>query len=224
LLGKVRAPRRQEAILMVAIVVLGFLFTIQVRSQATAERLLNTQDNVTLALLITGLAQANEHLVETRADLNAEAQKLQADANANRSGAPALQTQVTRIQVLDGSVPVHGPGITVHVAFALQSFELEDVANALRQLGAEAIAINNHRLTAKSVIGTRGDRLTVNGEQLTAPYDIGVIGDPTKLSAGAQSIVGTLKARGDVTQQVVPDIHITAVVPDRPLVYSSFGQ
>jgi uncharacterized protein YlxW (UPF0749 family) len=218
-----RLPRRELAIFVVAILVLGFLFTIQVRSQATAAKLLSGQDNVTLALLINGLAQSNQQLVQTRYDLSAEAQKLQSDADANRSGAPALQDDLTLLQVFDGSVPVHGPGITMHIGFSLQPFELQDLGNSLRQLGAEALTVNNHRLTARSAISLpRGD-LVVDGQALQAPYDIQAIGDPSKLLTGAQSIVGTLKARGNVSLSSAPDIHITAVVLARPQVYSSFG-
>ena len=223
MLGSQGLPRRQLAFFIVVIVVLGFLFTIQVRSQATAAKLLSGQDNVTLALLINGLAQSNAQLVQTRYDLSAQAQKLQSDADANRSGVPALQDDLTLLQVFDASVPVHGPGITMHIGFSLQPFELQDLGNSLRQLGAEAIAVNNHRLTGRSAISSKGNALVVDGQTLSAPFDFQAIGDPSKLSTGAQSIVGTLKARGDVSLSTAPDIHISAAIPQRPQVYSTFS-
>jgi uncharacterized protein YlxW (UPF0749 family) len=216
-------PRRELVVFIIAILILGFLFTVQLRSQATAEKLLSGQDNVTLALLITGLAQSNQQLVLTRSDLSAQAQKLQSEADANHSGAPALQDQLNQLQVLDATIPVHGPGITMNIGFTLQAFELQDLANSLRQLGAEAISFNGHRLTAKSVIGTKGGNVTVDGETVMAPYDFLVIGEPTKLSTGAQSVVGTLKARGTVSVQPAANVPITATVPDRPTVYSNYS-
>lgn len=222
MLADFRLPRRDLVVFAIAILILGFAFTIQVRSQATAAQLLSGQDNVTLALLINGLAQSNEQLVQTRSDLAAEAQKLQSDADSNRSAGPALQDQLTQLEVLDGSVPVQGPGITMTVGFTMQPFELQDLANSLRQLGAEAISVNNQRLTAKSVIGSRDGNLTVDGNSLGTPYNFQAIGDPTKLSTGAQSVVGTLKARGTVSLDTAPDIHIAASVPNRPNVYSNY--
>ncbi|MEA2647385.1 MAG: hypothetical protein QOE92_2468 [Chloroflexota bacterium] len=209
-------------IFIITILVLGFLFTIQVRSQATAEKLLSGQDNVTLGLLITGLAQSNQKLVDTRLSLTQQQQKLQGAVDSNQpAGVAALQEQLTQLQVLDGTIAVHGPGVRLHVGFGLQVFELSDLANALRQLGAEAIAVNGVRLTAKSVIAESDGRLTIDGHAVAAPYDFAVIGDPGKLSAGTEPIVGTLKARGDVS--VAPDgnIPITAVVARRPFVYSN---
>ena len=222
MLANFRLPRRNLVVFGIAILILGFAFTIQVRSQATAAKLLSGQDNVTLALLITGLAQSNEQLVQTRSDLTAEAQKLQFDADTNRAGGPALQEQLSQVQVLDGSVPVHGPGITMAIGFTLQPFELQDLANSLRQLGAEAIAVNNQRLTAKSVIGSKDGNLTFDGSSLGTPYNFQAIGDPTKLSTGARSVVGTLKARGTVSLDTAPDIHIAASAPNRPSVYSNY--
>ena len=222
MLANFRLPRLGLVVFVVAILVLGFAFTIQVRSQATAAKLLSGQDNVTLALLITGLAQSNEQLVETRSDLTAEAQKLQADADTNRSAGPALQEQLSQLQVLDGTVPVHGPGIVMTVGFAMQPFELQDLANSLRQLGAEAISVNGRRLTAKSVIGNKDGSLTIDGSILGAPYNFQAVGDQTKLSTGARSVVGTLKARGTVSLDTSPDIHIAASAPNRPSVYSNY--
>ncbi len=222
MLAKVRLPRRDLVVFVIAILILGFAFTIQLRSQATAAKLLSGQDNVTLALLINGLAQSNEQLVQTRSDLIAEAQKLQAAADSNRSAGPALQEQLSQLQVVDGTVPVHGPGIVMTVGFMMQPFELQDLANSLRQLGAEAVSVNGRRLTAKSVIGSKDGTVTVDGNVLGVPYNFQAIGDQTKLSAGARSVVGTLKARGTVSVDTSPDIHISAVAPDRPVVYSNY--
>jgi uncharacterized protein YlxW (UPF0749 family) len=220
MLANLRLPRRDLVVFGVAILILGFAFTIQVRSQATAERLLSGQDNVTLALLINGLAQSNEQLVQTRSDLTSEAQKLQAAADSNRSVAPALTDQLTQLQVLDGTVPVHGQGISISIGFKMQPFELQDLGNSLRQLGAEATAVNGQRLTAKSVIGSKDGNLTVDGNTINAPYHLQVIGDSSKLSTGAKSVVATLKTRGDVQVDATPDVRISAIVPARPEVYS----
>lgn len=212
------------AIFIITILVLGFLFTIQVRSQATAEKLLSGQDNVTLGLLITGLAQSNQKLVDTRLGLAQQQQKLQVTVDSNQpEGVAALQEQLTQLQVLEGTVPVHGPGVRLQVGFQMQVFELSDLANALRQLGAEAIAVNDHRLTAKSVIADQGGRLAIDGQSVSAPYRLDVIGDPTKLSAGTEPIVGTLKPRGEVLVTTDGNIAISSVVPQKPFVYGNPG-
>ena len=216
--------RTQVALFFVSVLGLGFFFTVQVRSQAAADRLLNGQDNVTLGLLITGLAQSNQHLVQARSDLNQEEQRLAVSATSPNSANQQLQEQLSRLQIVNAVVPVQGPGVELKVDFTMQPFELQDLTNAMRQLGAEALSVNDHRVTARSVIGSKNSTLTIDGKTISAPYSFQAIGDPPQLASGAEQLVTQLKPRGqvDLTQQA--DIHISSVVSERPQVYSSFGQ
>jgi uncharacterized protein YlxW (UPF0749 family) len=216
--------RTQLALFFITVLGLGFFFTVQVRSQAAADRLLSGQDNVTLGLLITGLAQSNQHLVQARGDLSQEEQQLAAAANSPNTARQQLQHQLSQLQIVNGTVPVHGPGVELQVAFKMQAFEIQDLGNALRQLGAEALSVNNHRLTARTVIGERSGALVIDGEPVTAPYDFLAIGDPPQLASGAGQLVTQLRSRGLVSLDQLPDLHITSVVPDRPQVYSTFAQ
>jgi uncharacterized protein YlxW (UPF0749 family) len=222
--GSLRANRAQVAIFFVTVLGLGFFFTVQVRSQATADQLLSGQDNVTLGLLITGLAQSNERLVQARSDLSAQEQQLAASATSPNSARQQLNRQLSELQVINGTTPVHGPGVEMKVGFTMQTFELQDLANALRQLGAEALSVNELRLTARSVIGEKNGVLTIDGETVNAPYDFRAIGDPVQLSSGATQLLTQLKSRGPVSLDQQADIHVSAIVTERPLVYSSFGQ
>jgi uncharacterized protein YlxW (UPF0749 family) len=54
--------------------------------------------------------------------------------------------------------------------------DLQDIANALWQAGAEAIAINGQRLTATSTIRTAGGAILVDFRPVTGPYQIAAIG------------------------------------------------
>jgi hypothetical protein len=58
---------------------------------------------------------------------------------------------------------------------------------------------------------------------MPAPYDLLVVGDPAQLTSGAGQLLAQLKARGNATLAQQADIHIAAVVPERPQVYSNFG-
>jgi len=215
--------RIQLVSLLLMVMTLGFLFAVQVRSQATAARYLSGQDNVSLGLLITGLSQSNQHLADARGQLQQQVERLQADAASGTNPAATLQQERTQLEILDGAVAVRGPGLVLSVSFALHDYEVQDLANALRQSGAEAIELNGHRVTARSVIGEKGGRATVDGEPVQAPYRISAVGDPAKLTVGAGSIAASLKARGAVTVDQAADVRIASTVPDRPVIYSSFG-
>jgi uncharacterized protein YlxW (UPF0749 family) len=216
--------RTQVALFFVSVLGLGFFFTVQVRSQAAADRLLSGQDNVTLGLLITGLAQSNQHLLQARSDLSQQEQRLAAAATSPNSANQQLQEQLSGLQIVNSTVPVHGPGVDMTVGFTMQTFELQDLTNAMRQLGAEALSVNDNRVTARSVIGSKNGTLTIDGRTISAPYALLAIGDPPQLASGAAQLVTQLRSRGQVSLTQQADIHITSVVPERPVVYSSFGE
>lgn len=216
--------RTQLALFFITVLVLGFFFTVQVRSQAAADRMLSGQDNVTLGLLITGLAQSNQRLALARGDLSQEEQQLAAAANSPNTARQQLQEQLSKLQIVNGSIPVHGPGVELKVAFKMQAFELQDLSNALRQLGAEALSVNGHRLTARTVIGESNGALVIDGQPVSAAYDFVAIGDPPQMASGAGQLVTQLRSRGQVSLDQLPDVRITSVVTDRPQVYSTFGQ
>jgi uncharacterized protein YlxW (UPF0749 family) len=205
------------------VLALGFLFAVQVRSQATAQAYLTGQDNVSLGLLITGLSQSNQQLDDARGQLQQQVGALRAEAASGSNPAGTLSQELTQIQIADGTVPVHGPGIVLTVSFALHDYEVQDLGNALRQSGADAIELNGHRLTARTVIGEKAGRATVDGQPIPVPYRVTAVGDPTKLTSGAEGIAASLQPRGAVTVDQQPDVRIAAIVPERPVIYSNFG-
>lgn len=54
--------------------------------------------------------------------------------------------------------------------------DLQDVVNALWRLGAEAVAINDRRLTATTTIRAAGGAILVDYRPLTSPYQVVAIG------------------------------------------------
>ena len=215
--------RIQLVSLLLMVLVLGFLFAVQVRSQATAARYLSGQDNVGLGLLITGLSQSNQHLSDARGELQQQVARLQAESASGTNPALTLQQERTQLEILDGAVPVHGPGLVLSVSFALHDYEVQDLTNALRQSGAEAIDLNGHRLTAQTVVVEKAGKASIDGQALQAPYRVSAVGDPVKLLSGAESIAASLKARGGVALEQSADVKISSTVPERPIIYSSFG-
>lgn len=61
----------------------------------------------------------------------------------------------------------------------MRDSDLQLVVNALWQSGAEAVAINDQRLTNLSAIRAAGDAILVNDHPLTLPYTVQAVGGPT---------------------------------------------
>ncbi len=139
--------------------------TLIARVESGREDLARQQDQ------IAGLQETNIALDDQRA----EATAAQAEADA----------QVRRLETITGFVAVSGPGVSIVVDDApegdvTQLVRDEDLAllvDGLWAAGAEAIAINNQRLTALSAIDNEGPAVKVNSRPVTPPYTVRAIGD-----------------------------------------------
>lgn len=115
--------------------------------------------------------------------------ELQRQALANDAGSQRIADQSDSLAVVSAATPVTGPGLVITVDDApgtdtdsrVIDTDLQQLVNGLWQAGAEAIAINGHRLTTLTAIRGAGDAITVDYRSLTRPYTIEVIGDPDTL-------------------------------------------
>lgn len=138
--------------------------------------------------------------VTTRAqELGAEVSELEDDrsrllgAEGDEAAAEAARQRLHSYQILAGTVPVEGPGITVLVddeAGVITQTMLLDGIQELRDAGAEAIQIGTVRVVASSYVGTDEEgRVLLDGQPLSTPYTITAVGDAHTL-AGAMAIPG----------------------------------
>lgn len=99
-----------------------------------------------------------------------------------------------QLEALAGSLAVAGPGVLLLVDDAPEDAaggeagrvvdqDLRQAVNSLWESGAEAIAINGHRLSVRSAIRGAGSAITVDYRSLSAPYRIEAIGDADAMSA-----------------------------------------
>jgi uncharacterized protein YlxW (UPF0749 family) len=80
---------------------------------------------------------------------------------------------------------------------AVSANQLLDAVQELRDAGAEAIAINDHRVGVQSAFTQDGERVVLDGVRLETPYRVVAIGAPDTLDAGLAipgGIVDTLTA------------------------------
>ena len=103
----------------------------------------------------------------------------------------AASARLRRLGARSGFLPVTGPGVRINVedppnADATTLVRDEDLAklvDGLWSAGAEAIAVNGHRLTVLSAIRNANVAIHVNGVPLTPPYTVLAIGDTRSLQA-----------------------------------------
>jgi len=205
-------------------VALGFLVVVQLRSQAVVARTLAAQDDTSVALLINDLNRANNQLIQQAAALTQQEAQLRQALTAGGADARAIQKELTTLRVVNGQVPVHGPGLQIRIQGTITDFELEDALNNLRNAGAEAIALNSQRIVSSTPVRSRGNSLLINGHAVSAPLSLLVIGDPEQLGPAADLSASTLQTRVEVQIQRQTDLSITEVVTPRPWIYAQLGK
>lgn len=122
------------------------------------------------------------------ADLEAEIRRRGATALTD----PSQSGELASLEGATGATAVTGPGITVTVDDAptatnaqglVLDSDLARLANGLWNAGAEAISINDQRLTTLTPIRSAGAAITVDYVSLSPPYRVQAIGDPATLQA-----------------------------------------
>ena len=98
------------------------------------------------------------------------------------AGLTALSGPGIRI-ILDDSDRLSEIGDDISLGF-IHEKNLRDIVNALRNAGAEGIAINDQRLTTHSEIFCNGAFILINNTLQRPPYIITAIGNPKNLEAG----------------------------------------
>ena len=102
-----------------------------------------------------------------------------------------LLTRAERLGVRSGFVAVRGPGVRItlddtpdgDVTQVVRASDLAMLVDGLWNAGAEAISVNNLRLTALTAFANVGPAVHIGKVPLVAPYVIEVIGDPDTLAA-----------------------------------------
>src|SRR5579864_3264133 len=220
-----RTARFQRFIIVCLIgVALGFLIVVQLRSQAEVARTLAAQDDTSVALLINDLNKANNQLMQQSAALTQQESQLRQSLNSGGADAQGLQKALTTLQIVNGEIPVHGPGLTIRMQGTVMDFELQDLLNSLRQSSGEAFSLNGYRLISSTPVVTTGNDLEVSGHTVTSPLVLKVIGNPDELGPAADLAVASLQTRVQIDIARQNDLAITEVVTPRPLIYAQLGK
>ena len=218
-----RAPLRVRglSVWLIALLV-AFVATVQIRSQAEVERSLVGVDATSLAFLIDDLHSANDTLASEKADLT----RLRASLQSGQTGAAdqALTEEAQRLRAVEGLVPVQGPGVVMQIdARGLTALDLEDALNNFMAARAEAIDVNDHRVVTGVAVEQTSEGVTIGGAVVAAPWTLSVIGDSARLAQVAELMSQQLRADRRVrtaTYRTVTDVVISSVISEKPFVYA----
>ncbi|MEQ8236217.1 MAG: DUF881 domain-containing protein [Syntrophomonadaceae bacterium] len=174
---------------------------------------------------IDELAFRNSTLTEEKEALSKEVVSLReklTNAASESQLTADLQAELKKANMTAGLVPVFGPGIVVTLndspraiktgddpnALLVHDIDILNIVNEMRASGAEAIAVNDQRITAMSEIRCAGTTILVNWNKVAPPFVIKATGNPQLLESGLSIRGGKLeelKSFGLQTQLVKSD-------------------
>ncbi|MFK4070566.1 DUF881 domain-containing protein [Streptomyces sp. NPDC029674] len=163
------------------------------------------------------LAKEREELIDRVEEATAGADRLEDDVDELRDDVGERQraalkqhggSQGELLGLLSGATEAQGPGVKLVVDDKKQADQggggpressgfsdtgrvrdrdMQRVVNGLWQSGAEAISINDQRLTALSAIRAAGDAILVDNRPLVPPYTVLAVGDGKRMSTRFQN-------------------------------------
>jgi uncharacterized protein YlxW (UPF0749 family) len=169
------------------LLVLGFLLGMQFKTQ---QRLINSlayQDARDLITIYNNMREKLGDLNKTANELKQSQSDMELEVAQGVELIELTNKEISQLRIINGEVAVEGPGISITITrdAPLLHYDLIDLINELWVSGAEAIAINDHRVTATTHIKQAGlNEITINNETLLFPYTIKAIGDPHTLEKG----------------------------------------
>ncbi len=190
--------------LTIALLIASFLLAVQFRTQQQLDVALSTQTNSDLIAMVRSLSEKRLGLEKELDDLNSQL--------ASFGIAGSVEKQVAQLQLFTGAVSVSGAGVSIIITgdAPLVYLDLVDIINELKVSGAEAICVNDQRVSnrtkfAQGVSTGKEFVITMDGQKLETPVVISAIGNPATLETGLTfpgGIVDNLKHNG-ITPLVV---------------------
>lgn len=138
-------------------------------------------------------------------------EEVRVKATANDENAAQKEEQIKEDKMLIGLADVTGDGIVITLKdngtvrrstlasldsieqYLVHAVDVLEVVNALKNAGAEAISVNDQRVTNFTDIYCAGNVIQINGQKISSPIEIKAIGSP-------ELLYGSLKIPGGYIQ------------------------
>lgn len=197
---------------------IGITLVAQFRSQARPTEL----SSLPVAELSTRIQTLSDATRQLRTALAEQRDLLDEYQTAGAQGSSALDVsseELRRIRAFSGQSAVEGQGIVMRVSGSLDTIAVNDLLNELRNAGAEALAIDDTRVTAWSVVAQGARTLEIDGTAIGRTFTLLAIGDPDGLVAALQrpgGIVAQLEQFVSATITVSPTavLHVPSTARD----------
>ena len=187
-------PRVAQAAIFAVAMLIGMLGVGQLNSQARPieiSRLSATE----LSTLIETLTARNRELRSGLADIRDQIRQYELSGPQSESALQVSREDLRRITAFAGLAAVEGQGIVMEIDGDLDAIALNDLVNELRNAGAEAVAVDEIRITARSVAVEGPRAIELDGVEVGEQFTLRAIGSP-------DGLLGAMERPGGIISQL----------------------
>jgi uncharacterized protein YlxW (UPF0749 family) len=188
----------RQSLLTIMCIGIGFILVTQLRTYETISSDVRNLSPEERSVVIIGLIDRNnsaEREIETLRAQNADYERAKSDGSSNLQ---KLVDDLNRLRAQTGAVQVRGTGVLITVDYALRAADVMALINEIRNASAEAIAINNQRIIARTTIDEQNGVLLINGTPQAPPYQVAALGDSNTLMGALNRIGGLLRIWNEI--------------------------
>jgi uncharacterized protein YlxW (UPF0749 family) len=199
---------------------IGVLLVGQLRSQGPAIELSNLSAQE-LSALIETLQQRNVDASDGLADLREQIRDYERDSSLGESSLDLTREVLDRFRAFAGLLPITGQGITLQAEGSFEPSNVNDLIYELRNAGAEAIAVDGIRITARSIATFGPGVIEIDGRPIDRFFEIQAIGPPQSLQSAMErpgGILRQLEQAVGATFRIEPATSMTLPATERDLV------
>jgi uncharacterized protein YlxW (UPF0749 family) len=171
---------------------IGALLVGQLRSQARPIELANLSPQE-LSTLIETLSVRNAELRDGLADLRDQVGDYERAAAEGQSSLTIGEEDLLRVMAFGGLGAVEGQGIVVEGEGSFDPTSVNDIIQEFRNAGADAIAIDDIRITARSVAVLGTSAIEIDGVPIGRAFTVTAIGSPGGLTTAMTREGGLLQ-------------------------------
>lgn len=135
-----------------------------------------------------------EEITERYEEVTKTLENYKQESSSDTETKKNLEEELEKLNLMLGITDVEGTGIIINldegenVNTKIKAEELMIIVNYLKEAGAEAISINNQRITNSTYIVDIDSFIKINSQRVLAPYTIMAIGDTDYLKS---ALIGT---------------------------------
>jgi len=203
---------RSQLSLAAVSAILGLLIVVQLRGQAGGSEL-QSKTAQELTSIVANQNTENDRLRAEVSSLQVQLGELKSDRANGATSVDQLESELGRIRAWAGLDPIAGRGVRITVSGEIAAVAVDDLLNELHNAGAEAIAIGDLRVVARTSVGGVPGSLDVDGFLLRDPFIIEAIGKP-------ETLVGSLTRVGGIIAQLSatnPAATVEVEAVDKPM-------